>query len=45
MAASVANQVDQEMTTFSGATHVDNLDDYYKLFRAMLLDPGWRGRF
>ena len=42
MAASVASQVDQEMTTFSGATHVDNLDDYYKLFRAMLLDPGWR---
>ena len=30
------------MTTFSGATHVDNLDAYYKLFRAMLLDPGWR---
>ncbi len=42
MAASVASQVDQEMTTFSGATHVDNLDDYYKLLRAMLLDPGWR---
>ena len=42
MAASVASQVDQEMTTFSGATHVDNLDEYYKLFRAMLLDPGWR---
>jgi zinc protease len=42
MAASVASQVDQEMTTFSGATHVDNLDDYYKLFRAMLLEPGWR---
>ena len=30
------------MTTFSGATHVDNLEAYYKLFRAMLLDPGWR---
>ena len=42
MAASVGSQVDQEMTTFSGATHVDNLDAYYKLFRAMLLDPGWR---
>lgn len=42
MAASVASQVDQEMTTFSGATHVDNLDEYYKLFRAMLLEPGWR---
>jgi len=34
--------VDKEMTTFSGATHVDNLEAYYKLFRAMLLEPGWR---
>ncbi len=42
MAASVGSQVDQEMTTFSGATHVDNLEAYYKLFRATLLDPGWR---
>jgi zinc protease len=42
MAASVASQVDKEMTTFYGATHVDNLDAYYKLFRAMLLEPGWR---
>jgi zinc protease len=42
MAVSVGNQVDQEMTTFSGATHVDNLEAYYKLFRAMMLDPGWR---
>ena len=42
MAASVSARVDMEMTTFSGATHVDNLDAYYKLFRALLLDPGWR---
>jgi len=42
MAASVGSQVDQEMTTFSGATHVDNLEAYYKLFRGMLLEPGWR---
>jgi len=42
MATSVAAQTDQEMTTFAGATHVDNLDAYYKLFRAMLLEPGWR---
>ena len=42
MAASVSSQVDKEMTTFSGTTHVDNLDVYYKLFRAMLLEPGWR---
>jgi zinc protease len=42
MASSVTAQTDQEMTTFAGATHVDNLDTYYKLFRAMLLEPGWR---
>ncbi len=42
IAGSVAFQTDQEMTTFSGATHVDTLDTYYKLFRAMLLEPGWR---
>jgi len=42
MAASVSAQVDKEMSTFYGATHVDNLQDYYKLLRAMLLDPGWR---
>jgi len=42
MAASVSSQVDHEMTTFSGETHLDNLDAYYKLFRAMLLEPGWR---
>jgi zinc protease len=42
IAASVGNQVDEEMTTFFGATHVDNLDAYYQLLRAMLLDPGWR---
>ncbi len=42
MAASVSSQVDKEMTTFYGATHVDNLDAYYGLLRKMLLDPGWR---
>jgi zinc protease len=42
MASTVASQTDQEMTVFFGATHVDNLDAYYKLFRAMLIEPGWR---
>jgi len=42
MAAGVSAQVDKEMTTFSGATHVDNLDAYYHLLRDLLLDPGWR---
>ncbi len=42
LAAGLGSQVDQEMTVFSGATHIDNLDAYYKLIRAMLLEPGWR---
>ena len=42
MATSVASQVDKEMTTFSAVTHVDNLEEFYGLFRAMLLEPGWR---
>src|SRR5260370_11926318 len=42
MAAGVSAQVDKEMCTFSGATHVDNRAAYYKLRRGMLLTPGWR---
>ena len=42
MAASLNAQVDKEMTVFHGNTHVDNLDRYYGLLRAMLLEPGWR---
>jgi zinc protease len=42
MAVSVSSQVDKEMTVFSATTHVDNLEAFYKIFRAMLLDPGWR---
>lgn len=42
MAVNVAYQVDKEMTTFSADTHVDNLDAFYAIFRAMLLEPGWR---
>jgi zinc protease len=42
MAASFSAQVDKEMSTFIGETHVDNLEAYYKLVRGMLLEPGWR---
>jgi len=42
MAASVGYTVDKEMCAFYGSTHVDNLAAYYKLLRAMLLEPGWR---
>jgi zinc protease len=42
MASGVSVQVDKEMTAFGGSTHVENLDAYYKILRAMLLEPGWR---
>ena len=42
MAVSLNSQTDEEMTVFSGTTHLDNLQAYYKLVRSMLLDPGWR---
>lgn len=42
MATGFGWQVDKEMTTFVGETHVDNLDKYYGLISQMLLDPGFR---
>ena len=42
MAASVNAQVDKEMTVFYGTTHAENLERYYEILRAMLLEPGWR---
>jgi zinc protease len=42
MATSFSNQIDKEMTVFSGTTHVDNLDRYYAIISQMLLDPGFR---
>jgi len=42
MAVSVQEQVDKEMVAFSATTHADNLEAFYKIFRGMLLDPGWR---
>src|SRR5215470_7754384 len=42
MASSVNQQVDKEMTVFSGTTHIENLDRFYGLFRDMILDPGFR---
>jgi zinc protease len=42
MAVRVESHVDKEMTVFGAETHIDNLEAFYALFRAMLLDPGWR---
>jgi zinc protease len=42
MASSLGVQVDKEMTVFSSQTHEENLEAFYKIFRAMLLEPGWR---
>jgi zinc protease len=42
LATSVSVYSDKEMTTFVGATHVDNLNRFYGLMRDMILYPGWR---
>jgi len=42
MAASISVYSDKEMTTFVGATHLDNLDKFYGLMRDAILHPGWR---
>src|SRR5438045_1179103 len=39
MASGVSVQVDKEMTALGGSTHVENLDPYYKLLRAAVLQP------
>ena len=41
MATGIDAQVDKEMTVYSGTTHVDNLDAWYRIVSSMLLDPGW----
>src|SRR5690606_16942652 len=42
LAAGFGAQVDKEMTVFGGRTHRDNLDRYYEIVSAQLLDPGFR---
>jgi zinc protease len=42
MAAGFSEQVDKEMISFSGTTHLDNLEAYYTILREALLEPGWR---
>ncbi|NIY13208.1 MAG: insulinase family protein, partial [Gemmatimonadetes bacterium] len=41
MAAGYGYSVDKEMTTFTGRIHEDNLEAYYELFRAALLEPAF----
>jgi zinc protease len=41
MAAGFNNQVDKEMTVFTGTIHVDNLNSYYEIISGQLLSPSW----
>ncbi len=41
MAAGFNNQVDKEMTVFTGTIHVDNLNSYYEIISGQLLNPAW----
>ena len=42
MATSVGLNVEKEMSVFTGQVHLDNLEKYYGILKAMLLDPGFR---
>lgn len=42
MATSVGLRTDKEMSVFTGAVHVDNLEKYYAILKDMLLNPGFR---
>jgi zinc protease len=42
MAAGIGLRVEKEMSVFTGTIHIDNLDEYYAIFKAMLLEPGFR---
>jgi zinc protease len=41
MAAGYGGGVDKEMTVFRGRVHVDNLENYYTLFKNALLEPAF----
>jgi zinc protease len=42
LAGSFSEQVDKEMTTFSGSIHKDNWDEYLGIALPLLLEPGFR---
>lgn len=42
MAAGIGEQVDKEVTVFTGRTHVDNLEKYYALFKEVILEPAFK---
>ncbi|MEJ2635469.1 MAG: pitrilysin family protein [Calditrichia bacterium] len=41
MAASINNQVDKELTVIYGRVYKDHIQDYYDLFRQVILEPGF----
>jgi zinc protease len=41
MAAGYGQNVDREMTTFTGRVHRDNLEAYYQIFRSAILEPAF----
>lgn len=41
MAASFDEQIDKEMVTFSGTSHVNTLNSYFDIVSGQLLEPSW----
>ncbi len=42
MATGISEQVDKEVTVFSGRVHRDHLERYYEIFKEVLFEPAFR---
>ncbi len=41
MAATIGQQVNNEVTVFTGEVHIDHLEEFYDLFKNLILNPRW----
>jgi len=41
MAATIGQQVNKEVTVFTGAVHIDHLEEFYDIFSNLILNPRW----
>jgi len=42
MASSINSQVDKEMTVIYGRTHIDNLEEFYKVLKEVVMEPAFK---
>ena len=41
MAANIGQQINNEVTVFTGEVHIDHLEEFYELFKNLILNPRW----